>query len=41
MFAFFDNIFSVFVTMFDFTSISYINVDNPFLCEDIILYDVM
>ena len=41
MFAFFENIYSVFVAMFDFTSTSYINVDNPFLCEDIIMSDVM
>ena len=41
MLEFFDNIFSVFVAMFDFKSTSYINVDNPFLCEDIIMSDVM
>lgn len=41
MFAFFENIFSVFVAMFDFTSTSYINIDNPLLCDDIIMSDVM
>lgn len=41
MLEFFDNIFSVFVVMFDFKSTSYINVDNHFLCEDIIMSDVM
>lgn len=43
MFTFFDNIFSVFVAMFEFKSTSYINIniDNPLLCDDIIMSDVM